>query len=280
MRGSSRLCLILLAARAAVGPGLVLECTRLVACAPQALKAEWLEFTWRHGGGLPLPRPIMLDAAGTSRLLAPPFLKEAILSDVEGDGSSTITYAVQDPSTFSVYPVSSHLGTVDFREAAGGRTELRWRVEWTAHEFWAGWTTLVTRVIVEVLADNLKDRVEAPLQRQDRLEQAIFRAVLDKVKDSAFVRERHADHVARPTPAHMLQGSWFAGAPESFKLNFANSAFGGFLERLMAEEADYLGDWKIAKIVDAAGGAENSFDAAAAAADLDAGGRHRRLLVP
>ena len=52
---------------------------------------------------------------------------------------------------------------------------------------------------------------------------------------------------------HLFKGTPLVDMPDEYKLQFVNSWAGQFVEAVMKEEQDYLGDWKISKIIDAGG---------------------------
>uniref|UniRef100_A0A7S4M2M1 Glutaredoxin domain-containing protein n=1 Tax=Prymnesium polylepis TaxID=72548 RepID=A0A7S4M2M1_9EUKA len=65
----------------------------------------------------------------------------------------------------------------------------------------------------------------------------------------------------------MIKGTPFAGAPDDLKLRFVDESGGQFVSDFMQLEQRLLGDWKVGKIVEAAG---EGFDSAAARQDMRA----------
>ena len=84
---------------------------------------------------------------------------------------------------------------------------------------------------------------------------------------SDAVAAKHAEHIASDTVQHFMKGTPFASAPDALKLDFVNGAAGQAVAAWMKWEQESLADWKIEKVVEAAG---PDFDAAAAEAELRA----------
>lgn len=82
---------------------------------------------------------------------------------------------------------------------------------------------------------------------------ATIRLVLDIMKDSSFIEEKHQEHVNNPSVTHLFKDTAVAALSDDLKLQFVNSWAGRALATVMQEEQDYLGDWKIQKILEAAG---------------------------
>ena len=78
---------------------------------------------------------------------------------------------------------------------------------------------------------------------------------------SEAVAAMHQEHVDSPTVRHMIKGSPLADAPDAAKIDFARSAGGKAVADFMALEQQNIGDWKVDRIVEAAGA---GFDADAA----------------
>jgi len=72
-------------------------------------------------------------------------------------------------------------------------------------------------------------------------------------KQSEGVAKLHQQHVEGEQVLHMLKGTPMASAPDSLKLDFARSDAGKAVANFMRAEQQYIGDWKIEKIVEAAG---------------------------
>ncbi len=81
----------------------------------------------------------------------------------------------------------------------------------------------------------------------------VIRKVLDIMRDSDLIDEKHAEHCASPSVTHLFKGTPLVNLPDELKLRFVDSWAGKVLATVMAEEQDYLGDWKIQKIIEAAG---------------------------
>ena len=84
-------------------------------------------------------------------------------------------------------------------------------------------------------------------------------------KESDFAREKHEEHIQSESVLHMIKGTPFASAPDDLKLRFVDEPGGQFVSDVMQLEQRLLGDWKVGKIVEAAG---EGFDAAAARDDM------------
>jgi glutaredoxin len=81
----------------------------------------------------------------------------------------------------------------------------------------------------------------------------VIRKVLDTMKNSDLIDEKHAEHCASPAVTHLFKGTPLVGLSDELKLKFVNSWAGESLATIMAEEQSYLGEWKIEKILEAAG---------------------------
>ena len=84
-------------------------------------------------------------------------------------------------------------------------------------------------------------------------------------QNSEGVAKLHSKHVAADQTVHMMQGTPFASAPDELKRDFARGPAGAAVARFMRLEQQYIGDWKIGRIVEAAGA---GFDRAAAREEL------------
>eukprot|EP00984_Skeletonema_dohrnii_P022425 scaffold11553_cov82-Skeletonema_dohrnii-CCMP3373.AAC.1 len=80
---------------------------------------------------------------------------------------------------------------------------------------------------------------------------------LNAIKSSSLLTDLHQQHIASPTVSHMMKSTPLVDAPDEAKLEFATSFMGRLVANIMAKEQELLGDWKIDKIVEAAG---NGFD--------------------
>ncbi|KAL1499657.1 hypothetical protein AB1Y20_011854 [Prymnesium parvum] len=123
----------------------------------RAAVRAWLSFTFRRGGGLPLPPPLPLPHG--ARLVVPPFLLERLLAVDEERGA--LSYAVSNPSLLT-YQVHSHRGEVRFAAARGGGVEMAWRVEVRPYRGWEPAVTRFTAAVVDALARNLQAHLAAP----------------------------------------------------------------------------------------------------------------------
>jgi len=89
----------------------------------------------------------------------------------------------------------------------------------------------------------------------------------DWFKASEAVAAVHRKHVEGDTVQHMLKSTPFASAPDELKLDFARGPAGAIVAEFMRAEQRYIGDWKLDKIVEAAGA---DFNPSAARATLAA----------
>lgn len=85
-----------------------------------------------------------------------------------------------------------------------------------------------------------------------------IRSVLDMLRDSEFIREKHTQHVESDGVTHLFKGTPFAAASNELKLRFVNSWAGNSLSAVVREEGIYLRTWKIDKIREAAGDFDDS----------------------
>ena len=77
---------------------------------------------------------------------------------------------------------------------------------------------------------------------------------------SEGVAALHRKHVEGNQVLHMLKDTPMAAAPDSLKLDFARGPAGRAVAQFMRAEQEYIGDWKIERIIEAAG---EGFDASA-----------------
>ena len=239
----------------------VFETTRTLAVRPSAAKQLWLSETWRRGRyGLPLPPPINLD--GNERLVVPPGLREGIV-DEDDQG---VTYQVLNPGWLSLYPVHKHRGAVRFEDVQNA-TRMTWTVDYEPFDdgFAEAWTAFLTDFIVSSAADELAKIASGEDQIPSPVERFVVRRLLDWFRESDLVEREHAKHIASPTVSHLLKGTPLVDAADDSKLVFASSYLGRLVARVVKEEGEYLSEWKVAKIVEAAGPA---FDAVKAREDL------------
>lgn len=79
-------------------------------------------------------------------------------------------------------------------------------------------------------------------------------AFFDWFTKSAGVNDLHREHVKSDTVQHMMKSvPWLAGAPDENKLQFARGSAGEAVSEFMRLEQRYIGDWKVERIVEAAG---------------------------
>lgn len=89
-------------------------------------------------------------------------------------------------------------------------------------------------------------------EKREALTTQMIRHILDQLKTSDFIQEKHQEHVDANKVSHLFQNSSLAALPDRYKLDFVHSRAGRALQRIMQEEQDYLGDWKVDKIQEAA----------------------------
>jgi len=95
---------------------------------------EWIDYVWRKGGNLPLPSlwPIMWNRTETEnvvRWIVPPFIKQRLMSvNQMKDGTSEITYQVENPSLFT-YPVHTHTARIKFTPTGDNMVTMKWQVQ-------------------------------------------------------------------------------------------------------------------------------------------------------
>lgn len=87
----------------------------------------------------------------------------------------------------------------------------------------------------------------------------MIRFVLDLLRESEFILQKHKEHVESESVTHLFKGSPFPAAPAELKLQFVESWAGRALSNIIREEGIYLKTWKIDRIIEAAG---NDFDEA------------------
>ena len=102
-----------------------------------------------------------------------------------------------------------------------------------------------------------------------------IRKVLDQLKDSEFIQQQHLLHKESPTVTHLFKATPLVQAPSKWKLLFVNSWAGKMVDTIMAEEQSYLGDWKIDKILDAAG----DYDARSVRSQIDSDVASHQIVV-
>ena len=93
---------------------------------------------------------------------------------------------------------------------------------------------------------------------RDAMTTRVIRRILDHLKDSDWIASKHEEHVTSQSVTHLFQNTLLAQFSDRYKLDFVQSWAGRALERVMREEQDYLEDWKVDKIVQAA--SSSSYD--------------------
>ena len=78
-------------------------------------------------------------------------------------------------------------------------------------------------------------------------------AIVNWVKSSDQFAELHEEHVASSQVRHMMKSTSLVGASDGAKMDFADGLFGNVVAKMMESEQRLLGDWKLEKIVEAAG---------------------------
>ena len=73
------------------------------------------------------------------------------------------------------------------------------------------------------------------------------------VKSSNLFASLHQEHVSSSQVRHMMKSTPLVNAPDEAKVEFANGPFGKMVAKMMESEQALLGDWKLDKIVEAAG---------------------------
>lgn len=118
---------------------------------------------WRGGFGLPLLAIGTQEGdetgLGFEVLRVPPFLREQITQATPGQ---RMEYQVMNPGLLT-YQVKdgSHLGTITFRKAAGGGTEMEWRVVFDPLPGWRVPMQLLTEVIIGTCAGWVESQASA-----------------------------------------------------------------------------------------------------------------------
>ncbi|KAL9178315.1 hypothetical protein ACHAXT_001743 [Thalassiosira profunda] len=91
-------------------------------------------------------------------------------------------------------------------------------------------------------------------------------ALVNWAKSSKLLADLHAQHVAAPQAQHMMKATPLVDAPDDAKMDFANGFAGKMVATMMEKEQMLLGDWKLEKIVEAAG------------TDFDGAAHHKKLV--
>ncbi|KAL7554399.1 hypothetical protein ACHAWF_018231 [Thalassiosira exigua] len=89
---------------------------------------------------------------------------------------------------------------------------------------------------------------------------SIQKVIVEWVKTSPALAALHQEHVASDEVRHMMKSTPLVHAPDESKAAFARGPFGRAVADIMEAEQRLLGDWKVEKIVEAAGGGSEGFD--------------------
>eukprot|EP00964_Phaeocystis_antarctica_P025049 scaffold14044_cov52-Phaeocystis_antarctica.AAC.7 len=104
---------------------------------------------------------------------------------------------------------------------------------------------------------NVPMRRDAVSMKQDpprpTFEDVIWGAALDWFKNSEMAAKKHQEHVNGDGVVHMMKGTPFVNAPDALKLRFVNDGAGRLVSEFMRREQRELGQWKVEKIIEAAG---------------------------
>ena len=82
---------------------------------------------------------------------------------------------------------------------------------------------------------------------------SLEKAIVEWVKSSKLLADLHQAHVAAPGVQHMMKATPLVNASDDDKIAFATGPWGKMVADVMKSEQDLLGDWKLDKIVEAAG---------------------------
>jgi hypothetical protein len=131
----------------------------------------WLDFVWRHGGGLPTPLPPFILSRRTKdpkgredlgskhlmrRVIFPPGLVESIVA-IDEDRHQ-VFYQVDNPGLFT-YPVHTHQGRVRFLHETAENGEcaivMEWQVEIRPYAGFRAGVEAFTEAVINTLSRNL-----------------------------------------------------------------------------------------------------------------------------
>lgn len=123
---------------------------------------RWIDFCWKQGGGL--LAPVLLD--DKRRLIVPPFLLERLL-ERSSSSSPIIDYTVDNPSLWTLYPVHSHMGRVEFESSLAAPNDnegllMKWQVQVRPMRGCRWWVQSMTDAIISVYARNFKSHMIDP----------------------------------------------------------------------------------------------------------------------
>eukprot|EP00578_Thalassiosira_sp_NH16_P020412 CAMPEP_0181093490 /NCGR_PEP_ID=MMETSP1071-20121207/9475_1 /TAXON_ID=35127 /ORGANISM="Thalassiosira sp., Strain NH16" /LENGTH=238 /DNA_ID=CAMNT_0023175731 /DNA_START=246 /DNA_END=962 /DNA_ORIENTATION=+ len=79
------------------------------------------------------------------------------------------------------------------------------------------------------------------------------KAMVNWVKSSQLFADLHREHVSSRQAVHMMKSTPLVDAPDEAKMDFANGPLERTVANMMESEQALLGDWKLGKIVEAAG---------------------------
>lgn len=99
-------------------------------------------------------------------------------------------------------------------------------------------------------------KIQKPPEPQSPVDSStkrVIRQILTLLKSSQWIETKHQDHINSPTVTHLFKNTPLATLPNALKLDFVTSWGGKALATIMAEEQEFLGDWKMEKIIEAAG---------------------------
>ena len=82
---------------------------------------------------------------------------------------------------------------------------------------------------------------------------SLEKVIVEWVKSSKLLKDLHQDHVAAPGVQHMMKATPLVRASDDDKIAFASGPWGKLVADVMRSEQELLGDWKLEKIVEAAG---------------------------
>lgn len=82
---------------------------------------------------------------------------------------------------------------------------------------------------------------------------SLEKAIVEWAKSSKLLADLHQDHVAAPGVQHMMKATPLVKASDDDKIAFASGPWGKMVANVMRSEQEVLGNWKLEKIVEAAG---------------------------
>jgi len=134
---------------------------------PEIALNAFFDFIWCQGGGFPGLVQIVSEGDaetrdGCTRRILPPGLLERIrcVSRAAG-GGFVVSYTVDNPGFFTLYPVVSHSGTVKLLPGSMGRTRISWTVQFSPLPGCASWVESITGFVIRTLIANLRSHVSS-----------------------------------------------------------------------------------------------------------------------